>query len=75
MSVEERGVNNMDEQQVLLDVILPDLQDNESATLFNDVSRVLYRTYEKPMGAGLCAVVTYVIKKLEEENKIERKVM
>ena len=56
----------MDEQQILLDVILPSLQDEESARLFNKVSNILYRTYDQPMGASLCAVITYVIKELKE---------
>ena len=60
----------MNNQDILLNVILPDLQDETSAKLFNDVSRVLYRTYDEPMGAPLCAVITYVIKKLKEDNRI-----
>lgn len=38
--------------------------------IFNDVSRVLYRTYVRPVGAPLCLICAYVIKQLEEEGKI-----
>lgn len=53
-------------QEILLDTILPSLQDDESARLFNKVSNVLYRTYKEPVGASLCAVITYVIKEMKE---------
>lgn len=62
----------MDNQQILLDHILPSLHSNDDATLFNKVSIILYDTYGKPMGAPLCAVITYVIKELkrrEAENE------
>lgn len=60
----------MDNQQILLDVILPSLQDKDDATLFNKVSIILYDTYGKPMGAPLCAVITYVIKELKRREDI-----
>lgn len=65
---EDEEIERKDNQEILLDYILPSLQDEESATLFNKISRILYKTYGKPMGAPLCAVITYVVKKLKEEE-------
>lgn len=61
----------MDNQKILVDVILPSLKDKDDATLFNKVSIILYDTYGKPMGAPLCAVITYVIKELKKRENNE----
>ena len=58
----------MNNQQILLDVILPSLNSDDDATLFNKVSIILYDTYGEPMGAPLCAVITYVIKELKKRE-------
>lgn len=57
----------MSDQEILMH-IMEDAQNYPK--IFNDVSRVLYRTYDRPMGASLCLICAYVIKQLEEEGKI-----
>ncbi len=65
-----------DNEEIMHNVILPSLKDKDDPTLFNKVSIILYDTYGKPMGAPLCAVITYVIKELkrreaDNENKLD----
>lgn len=61
----------MDNQDILIDIILPEI--TEHPDLFNDVSRTLYKIYEKPMGANLSLIISYVILDLEKQGKLNRK--